>query len=395
MAGATKAQLTEGITMRSNSGTKRWLLSALLGGITLVPFGQTFAADPLEVVPESSEAEADAIAFRETFGLASQLDLIREAALDPSYSADIYGVPLSAAEINELLRRAEIQASLGPAIRFAADLETYGGTYIDQLDDGRPVFLFADDPDKYTASIASRLPKDTAFRARQVQRTEAALLATQASLDAAWEALAKEGIEVVSTGIVTNANIVRVGVRGLTTGAEERLQGEFGPGLVVLEDSPGGADACVDHNNCRPMKGGLAINASISGTPCTSGYVVKRVSNGQLHLLTAGHCLDPLVSDPFDTTWLHHADSFGRSREETWLKNGTRDADVGLITIFSPEYPTDRNQFYYGPHGRNDREGGRQLGRRCRTGDRKPSMSLRANESARLRCNHRQECLAR
>jgi hypothetical protein len=308
--------------------------------------GSSADASPIALADQVPEdVEARAADFRATFGLTNDLGTVRRSLTDPGYSADDYGVPLSSAEREELFRRAVVQSSLVPAISVASELPTYAGTYIDQLDGGKPVFLFTDDPTQYAALLAGRLPKDVAFRLDTAKYTSAELLTIQARLDASWQTLAKDGIHIVYTAIKTESNVVLAGVDGLTEAASSRLVGDFGPALVVQEDSPAQADACT-YANCRPIKGGITIGPAIDPTACTSGYVVKRVSNGQLLLLTAGHCIH--VKGGVGVRWLHASNEFGTSQQETWVLNGTKDADVGLIAIDANEIPAIKNQFHQG-----------------------------------------------
>jgi hypothetical protein len=135
---------------------------------------------------------------------------------------------------------------------------------------------------------------------------------------------------------------VIVGVQGLTPATAERLETQFGDGLRVREGSAAVADTCVSFDNCRPIKGGLKITRPTGY--CTSGFVVKRTDNGEIDLLTAGHCIQVLGG--LNAVWNHNGDAFGTAGQETWDINVTRDGDVGLIKIDSDEIPTTKNQVH-------------------------------------------------
>jgi hypothetical protein len=74
--------------------------------------------------------------------------------------------------------------------------------------------------------------------------------------------------------------------------------------------------------------------------------VARRNDNAGLVIITAGHCID--AHGGFDEIWDHNNDSFGRALRETWVENSSRNADVGLIYIFSAEYPSIKSQIHTG-----------------------------------------------
>jgi hypothetical protein len=130
------------------------MMSSLVILVLLVPTsaatGATDAPQDGASSVDASPAEVDAVRFRDTFGFANGLAFVRAAAAEPSrYSNLDYGVPLDAAEVAELARRAAIQAAIDPMVEQVAANDTFAGMYLDQRSGGAPVFLF-------TAGLADR-----------------------------------------------------------------------------------------------------------------------------------------------------------------------------------------------------------------------------------------------
>lgn len=291
-----------------------------------------------------SADEAGAIRFREGVGFPSDLTLVRTAESDKvNYSSDTFGVPLSDAETAELYRRLDVQWATRHAMDYANAQPEFAGGYIDQLAKGIPVFLFTANLDAHRVNIAKVLETPIEYRVEYAERSLTELLAQQATIDSQWAVLKTTGLHIVESAILIKENVVLVGIDGLTEGRRAEVQERFGTDLLLKESKPAHADACVNGNNCRPIKGGLGITAATGGE-CTSGFVVKRSGTGALHLLTAGHCIH--VNGGYDGVWRHYGNGFGRAREETWQPNYVRTADVGLTTIFSDDVALMTNKNY-------------------------------------------------
>jgi hypothetical protein len=147
----------------------------------------------------------------------------------------------------------------------------------------------------------------------------------------------------VRIAVKTSRNTLIVGVQGLTAAVANTLKQRYGFELIVIDDDIATADShCPAANDCRPIKGGIAINAS-GGLPsdCTAGFVVRLSSTNGLAILTAGHCIQ--VYGGYDVLWMHNNDSFGRARHETWVPGGSGPSDVGISTIFTTESIPNKN----------------------------------------------------
>lgn len=335
-----------------HSPLRRTTLTGFTVLILLMPtFPATaFTADPVEGTSSAAatRAEANAIRFRETFGFQSGLAFVRAAAEEQSrYSNMDYGVPLDTAEVAELNRRAAIQEAIDPMVEKVATNDTFAGVYLDQKAGGVPVFMFTADLSERTEGLSRIVPAEFGFRTRLAARTYEELTRLNDRIESTWEQLKAEGIDIVSAGIRTDLNVIEIGVHGLTQATSERIEDEFGPGIVVVEDHVAHADACLSVSNCRPIKGGLKITRP-GGAYCTSGFVVKTLNTSEIMLLTAGHCLDRWGG--FEAVWSHSVNtdqspnSFGIANRDTWVNGSTKNGDVGLIDIYTHEVPATKNQ---------------------------------------------------
>lgn len=306
------------------------------------------ARDVPDLTFELSDSEAAAVHFRQTFGLPSDVALVKAAESDPTYSPEDYGVPVSASERAELQRRARFHVAIEPAYDYAASQATFGGLYYDQRERGIAIFQFTEPPARFDDSLRARLPEGGEFRTVQVERSLGELESLRDSVGSRWDELARQDIQINSTGIKGDRNAVIVGIDGLTPAIERLLDDMFGPGLIYEESSPAVIDVCTSEHNCRPMKGGLHIESSINqAVACTAGFIVRREQNGaQLSVLTAGHCIE-IAREPNENTivnddWQHNNDPFGDAKYETWL--GGANADVGIIGLHSSEISTMTNK---------------------------------------------------
>lgn len=303
--------------------------------------GATVVSPIYEVIDE-----AQAIRFRETFGLDSSLATVRAAAIDTAqYSSELYGLPLSDAEVADLLKRAQVQRDIKPAFEQAATYPTFAGAYLDQHAGGQPVFMFTKDAVYLPPDVSSLMAKGVDFRVIEAEFSMAELLATQARVDASWSDLRTEGIGILETGIATDRNAVAIGVQGLTESEATALRQRFGPSLIIEEARPSQADACNNSADCRPLRGGIEL-VYLGIDRCTSGFVVKQSATAEIQFLTAGHCI--AVNGGYGATWYHNGTTIGDARRETWHPNHIRGGDVGLIDMFSAQVPTTKNLIHIG-----------------------------------------------
>jgi streptogrisin C len=295
--------------------------------------------DALQTGGDDEASLEEAIQFRETFGFPASQDIVERAHEDrATYSIEPFGVPLAKDEIEELFRRARTQTAMEEALSWARGSETFAGAYLDQRDGGRPVFMFTGDSTGYLEKLVPFFAADARVRVDSAKRTERDLTGLKDRIGVDLPELAASGIRVVRVAYSPHLNTLRIGVEGLTASAENVLRDRYGDGLVIFEDAVAHSDACDNPNNCRPMKGGIAISSSSASNAwnqCTSGWVVKRNDNNAKVIVTAGHCIQ--VHGGFDHAWYHNFNGFGRALRETFEAGSSGDADVGLISLFSDE----------------------------------------------------------
>lgn len=294
-------------------------------------------------LPDSADA---AVEFRSSFGLRADPEYVAMAAGGgPEFSNLDWGVPLSAAEAAELQRRLDVRESLRTAIDYASSQPSYAGAYIDQLQGGMPVFLFADpdviDASKLTAGVDSTTKVVIGKAARTLQQ----LSATQDVVSGAREKLRDAGLDVTSVSVHVRDNQVEVGVVGPTNEKAAALK-QIDPDAVLVSSDRPIADACTI-TSCPPptgIIGGLEIIQAGSSI-CTSGWVGKRLDvAGVTALVTAGHCIRNGA-----LAWHHPT---GTTIGTAVTSNGWYDgswSDVGWIVLNASSIPTTKNRAIYNP----------------------------------------------
>jgi hypothetical protein len=154
--------------------------------------------------------EADAVRIRADLGLASDLRTVRRTAAGEDNSSDLMGIPLTPDEEKEVLRRSGIAESVSLVMPDLWADPAFAGAYIDEAAGGTPVFLFAADESEQVKQLSDDVGVEVQIL--RVERSQDDLLALQERVTDDQGFLAKEGIEVVSTGILSNRNAVLVGI---------------------------------------------------------------------------------------------------------------------------------------------------------------------------------------
>lgn len=326
---------------RSNRGEdmkrRSWILS--LGG-TVALVGSSMMAAGAASAGEVTEDFA--ARFRASFGLPKSEAVVRESLTDPSkYGNTDWGVPLTAAEADEILERSLIVDRTKKAVEKAVERDGFAGVYYDQKRGGIPVFLFSAGR-AASEAVVVKAAGSQEVEVRKVERSWSELLDIKAAVSDREGALGKRGIQLTSVGPDTRNNRVIVGVDSKVEAAREVLA-EFGDSVMVAKEAPSSADACTGVKNCPPAKAGLELNGN-NGYRCTAGFIGKRTNGGGNHkvIMTAGHCL--ALNASFD----HHNDDAGV--REAWIWNSsmsnypTIPSDVGIIDIDSGFVPTSANK---------------------------------------------------
>jgi hypothetical protein len=155
-----------------------------------------------EVVETASPDEAEAIRFRETFGLRTDVAYVRSVAADPASSSVDYAVPLMPAEIAELEARVANTEAVRDVIRRYADAhqDEFAGLYMDQENGGAVTTLWTAHLDQHAAAIRALIHPGAriAFRAATFTADELEELHDRVSADWAWmreAGIAPQGLE--------------------------------------------------------------------------------------------------------------------------------------------------------------------------------------------------------
>jgi len=137
---------------------------AALGLLLLIGCAQSGVVQPstapsIGPVASPTSAELEAMRFRSDFGLRSDLEFVRQVALDPLASSREFAVPLLPAEVTELFaREANAQAALAIVTAEAsAHPEDYCGRYVDNADGGAVTTLWRANLEAHETAIRSKL----------------------------------------------------------------------------------------------------------------------------------------------------------------------------------------------------------------------------------------------
>ena len=280
-----------------------------------------------------------AIRFRTTSGLLATLEFVEQSMGDARFDREKYGVPLDAAETAEIDRRLAIQRALGPAKAWSATVPESAGFYIDQIDGGRPHFLFTADVSRNRAIVASLL-EGIDFEVRQVEHSLAELESLRTKIGDDVQELRTLGVDVDLVGVKPSINKVVIGVVGLTASQIALLLARYGTAVQPESIPPSELDACNSRTNCPPLKGGIHIESTANSADCTSGWLGKVSGTSTMRLLTAGHCID--LGGDLNVNWRHNGSNFGKSIVETWYDLSAGDAGLISVSVASGS----RNKFY-------------------------------------------------
>jgi hypothetical protein len=216
--------------------------------------------------------EAEAVRFREEFGLRADVAYVRSVASSPSATTLGYGVPLLPAEIRELDGRALAVADVKAAIREygAGHADQYGGEFVDSSI-GQVVALFTSELQAHRAAIAARLRPGAPFELRAVRNTKAALDELLGRLWDQRDWFATVGLRVGASETDIEHNVVRLWVDGDNQEAMSQIAPHFGADGMLdvswdpdpVAELPRGSlrGRVVDHRSQVITGGGMFIGA--------------------------------------------------------------------------------------------------------------------------------------
>lgn len=303
-------------------------------------------ADPAYGSDVSTPDDSDAaMHFRLTFGLRADPAYVAEAAKGgPDFPNTDWGVPLSSAEAAEMLRRLDVEDSLAAALEYASSQPSFAGAYIDQLQQGMPVFLFTD-PDVIDMSkLSAGIDASTKVAVGKATHSLEELTSTQARVSDAREQLRGAGFDVTSVSTNVQTNQLEIVVAKSTEAGVAALR-DIAPWAVITQGDVPIADAC-SITSCPPPSGvigGLYIIES--GTHyCTAGWIGKRLEvSGVTALVTAGHCVRGGA-----LAWHHNGSIIGSAVNSNGWYDGSW-SDVGWIIVNSSSIASAKNKAMYNP----------------------------------------------
>ena len=229
------------------------ICSAALGiGCQPGPTSPPATGAPAETatVAPPTEAEAEAIRFRTTFGLGADLEYVRDVARDPTATSTDFAVPLLPAEVQELRERSANADAVREIVAAEADAhpEDYCGRYIDNENGGAFTSMWRANIAIHAAAIHFRAGPfahlafvGCTFSETELTELTERLLGLQ---DAEW--VAKIPAVVTGWGPNISENRVEIDVSSAVPDAPQRIRTRLDaemnlpPGiLVVLSDGSG------------------------------------------------------------------------------------------------------------------------------------------------------------
>lgn len=186
--------------------------------------------------------------FRADFGLRTDEAWIRAVAADPASAEGkaMYGVPLTAEEFAEIVRRSQasdvIKAVVVPY--GLANPEDYAGAWIDHQHGGRFVVQFSGQIEKHRAALYAKISPDANFEVRAVEFSTAELQELAAKLmdpaNEAWFATIPASLQGYGPGV--SSNRLHIKISSANPNAAALIEQHFGwQGVAEVESDGTGA----------------------------------------------------------------------------------------------------------------------------------------------------------
>jgi hypothetical protein len=286
---------------------------------------------------------AEAISFREEFGLETAEGAVVSAASDPDASVE-FGVPLTPAEARDLHGRAEREGQLSSLKEALNAMPSYAGLYIDQPRGGVIVVSVTGNTGE-TAELATKLRPDGAIvEVRSVPYSRADLGVLRDRVKGDLPTLQRTSA-VNFLAVDVRKNRVVIGLDPFDATVAASLTAAYGDAVEVIEQPLSYTMACNSRTDCPSpsFKGGLVITHNVSGSSsiaCTSGFGSRKTTGGlanHWYMLTAGHCI--FHGDGTGKSWLHNGIPAGISRAYQYCDHCS--ADIGVIEYNNWDTPTN------------------------------------------------------
>jgi hypothetical protein len=260
-----------------------------------------------------------AIQFRQDFGLRADREYVSQLESQSAQYQEAglkYGLPLTAAEMQDLDSRQAVEAATDIIQEFGDTTarSTFAGFYIDQRTGGTVRVGFTADAANQLQALKQLFPYPDKLASFAAPYTEDQLEAFQNQIGSDLPSL--ESLGVYTVGLSFEHSAVAVGAIDPTPNLQQELQARY-PGMPIrLEqsgvprlahcDTPygclsGQADRYDDYP-VPPMLGALRIfRTSGGGAACSGGFIAKKAGDASRnYVLTAGHC------GGLDSVWYHH-----------------------------------------------------------------------------------------
>ena len=240
--------MTSDCRSRRRRARARAVAIVLLLPLTISLIGCGTAPTPSDGITIATEGpeEAQAIQFRDSFGLRSDLPYVRAVAADPAASSREFSVPLLPGEIAELNARAANADEVTAAINAYADAhpDEFGGIYLDQEQGaGAVTTLWTAHLDEHAAAIRALLRPGVRIAFREVTFTYRDLQALQDRISADWDWLRPLAIAPTGVGVDVIGNRVEIDVSTVRPDAADLVKEHYAaPGMIdVISDGTGAA----------------------------------------------------------------------------------------------------------------------------------------------------------
>ncbi len=260
---------------------------------------------PPEPPPSDSDMTAASAAFRQDFGLSTDPALIQSTLHDPTAdpAIDVWGVPLTPAETQEMSVRQGLGDNLGLIESYVAGNPSaaahYAGMYIDQPAGGLVYIGFTPggDTTTYLNDLKARFPYPDRLRTFSpvLTLTQLDALRDQVTNDTAW--LLANGFDLATIYEDQQTNAINIGVPLPNALLQVQLLTRYGLNVNLIQadhpvqasGSAGSGSGPSRYGPIPPVLGGQFIQ-DITGPAeqCSAGFTL--VSGRKFRLLTAGHC---------------------------------------------------------------------------------------------------------
>jgi hypothetical protein len=214
----------------------------------------------------------------------------------------------------------EVAADVLPHV----DRSIYGGSWIDQQNNGSLVVYLTDLKPAIQDAVRARMPntRDRGVTFVKVKHTESRLVEAIDEVLVSWELA--QGPRALSAGVDAPSNGVFVRVLASDVTQAEAVADEVAASVGVpvslrYVSAPGGdvAQTCTSRNNCfNPHEAGILIKeGAVGGSPaCTLAWPIKIGTD--IQAVTAGHC------GHYGNNWFHSNGLVGGITANKWQSGG-------------------------------------------------------------------------